>query len=115
VATRASVVGSGSFVQITSWRIVGGPLPFGNTITQAYLNQFVGVFSFESISGRYIELKCFPTPSSPCLVSNIFFGVYGQTFCYAEFDVGEKRKRDTSPLDDTRVVGGTLLSPNPFT
>jgi hypothetical protein len=47
-------------------------------------------------------------------VSNIRFGSFGNTFCFAEFDVGEKRKRDTSPLDDNRVVGGSLLKPNPF-
>jgi hypothetical protein len=48
-------------------------------------------------------------------VSNIRFGSFGNAFCWAEFDVGEKRKRDTSPLDDDRVVGGNLLTPNPFT
>jgi hypothetical protein len=47
-------------------------------------------------------------------VSNIRFGTYDNTFCWAEFDVGDKRKRDTSPLDDNRVIGGTLLKPNPF-
>jgi len=108
---------SANTVLITSWLVVGATatVPNNQTINEAFLNQFVGVFQFFVYDDRYIELKCLPTSDHHCSVSNIRFGSFGHTFCFAEFAVGDKRKRDASPLDDTRVIGGNLLNPNPFT
>jgi hypothetical protein len=55
-------------VFISGWSIVGaaGVVPTDSVITEAYLNQFVGVFAFTVYGNRYIELQCTPTTDHHC-------------------------------------------------
>lgn len=100
-------IGNSPGVSITSWSIVHPPLLFAASgVTQAYLNQFVGTFRV-TVGAKVIILTCVPVANgAPCSVANIYIST-DPTFCYAEFVVSSNSLQNA-------VIGGTLLSPNPF-
>jgi len=106
-AMTRTTFGNQPAVQITSWSIAHGPLLFAASgVDQAYLNQFLGTFTF-TVGAKIIILTCVPTANGPpCLVSNIYIST-DPTFCYAEFVVSSSSQKNA-------IVGGSLLSPNPF-
>jgi len=96
-----------------SWSIVGSLLFHGSSLTTAYLNQFTGIFTVDKIGSRAVELKCLSTDTFPCHVGNIIIGV-DPSFCFIEFNVGDRKRVPSLSLNSNFVLGGSLLNPNPF-
>jgi len=102
-----TTVGNSAAVTINSWAIARGPLLFAaGGLTQAYLDQFLGTFTF-TVGAKVIILTCVPKAGGPpCSVTNIYIST-DPTYCYIEFVVSSNSVKNA-------VIGGSLLSPNPF-